>query len=70
MEIHADGIKAGQRALIVDDLLATGVLWPLPPSWWSGAGGRVQGMAVVIELTDLGGRARLPGNDIFTLLKY
>ncbi len=70
VEIHKDGISPGQRVLIVDDLLATGGTLVAVAQLVEQAGGRVESLAMVIELTGLAGRNSLQGYDIFTLVKY
>ena len=70
VEIHKDGISPGQRVLIVDDLLATGGTLAAVAQLVEQAGGRVESLAMVIELTGLEGRTRLQGYDVFTLVKY
>ena len=70
MEIHVDGISPGQRVLILDDLLATGGTLAATVRLVEKAGGVIAGIGVVIELTDLDGRSRLKGYDLFSLVKY
>ena len=70
VEIHKDGIDAGQRVLIVDDLLATGGTLAAAAHLVEEVGGRVESLAIVVELTELPGRSRLPGHDIFSLVRY
>jgi adenine phosphoribosyltransferase len=70
LEIHTDAIVKGSRVLIVDDLLATGGTAKAAAHLVEELGGIVVGVAVVIELTFLGGRERLNGYDIFSLLQY
>lgn len=70
MEIHVDGIKPGQGVLILDDLLATGGTLAATARLVEKAGGVVSGIGVVIELTDLDGRSRLKGYDLFSLVQY
>jgi adenine phosphoribosyltransferase len=70
LEIHADAIKPGQRVLIHDDLLATGGTARAKIRLVEEAGGVVTGLAFLIELTELGGRDRLAGYEVFSLLKY
>jgi adenine phosphoribosyltransferase len=70
LEMHADAIKPGQRVLIHDDLLATGGTAQAKVRLVEEAGGIVAGLAFVIELTDLLGRDRLQGYDVFSLLQY
>jgi adenine phosphoribosyltransferase len=70
MEIHVDGILPGQKALILDDLLATGGTLAASARLVEKCGGLVSGIGVVIELTDLGGREILSGYDIFSILEY
>ena len=70
VEMHTDAIAPGQRALIVDDLLATGGTLAAGIRLVEKAGGVIAGLAVVIELTDLPGRERLRGYDIFSLVQY
>ena len=70
MEIHVDGISPGQRVLILDDLLATGGTLAATVRLVEKAGGVIAGIGVVIELTDLDGRSRLKGYDLFSLIKY
>ena len=70
VEVHRDGIELGQGVLIVDDLLATGGTLAATAQLVERSGGRVEGMALVVELTDLQGRNRLEGYDVFSLVQY
>lgn len=70
MEIHVDGVSAGQRVLILDDLLATGGTLAATARLVETAGGVVAGIGVVIELTGLDGRSHLNGYDLFSLVQY
>ncbi len=59
IEIHADAIAAGERILLVDDLIATGGTAEAAIRVIERSGGTVVGCAVVIELPELGGRGRI-----------
>jgi adenine phosphoribosyltransferase len=59
LELHADGLAAGDRVLIVDDLLATGGTVAATAELVAELGAVVAGVAVLIELTFLPGRAVL-----------
>jgi adenine phosphoribosyltransferase len=70
LEMHKDAVRPGDRVLIVDDLLATGGTAAAAASMVQEAGGIVVGLGFVVELTFLGGRQRLAGHDVFSLLQY
>jgi len=70
LEVHRDAIPAGSRVLIVDDLLATGGTARATTRLVEDLGGTVAGVAFVVELTFLGGREKLNGYNIFSLLQY
>ena len=70
LEIHSDGIAPGQRALVVDDLLAIGGTLSAASQLVEACGGEVVKLAVVIELAFLDGRSRLQGRDIVSLIQY
>ena len=70
LEIHQDAVKPGQRVLICDDLLATGGTASAAIQLVRKLGGEVVGAAFAVELSFLNGRAKLPGVDVFSLLKY
>lgn len=70
LHIHKDGIKPGQRVLIVDDLLATGGTVAATIKLIEQLQGEVVGCAFLIELEDLKGRDVLEGYDIFTVMSY
>jgi adenine phosphoribosyltransferase len=70
LEMHADAVRDGQRVLIVDDLLATGGTARATRDLVKRLGGNVHGLAFLIELVALNGRARLAGENIHTVLKY
>ncbi len=59
VEIHIDSLEPGDRVLMVDDLLATGGTATAASQLVRDAGGEVVGASFVVELPDLGGRARL-----------
>ncbi|GAA2223605.1 adenine phosphoribosyltransferase [Streptomyces nogalater] len=59
IEVHAEDLAAGDRVLIVDDVLATGGTAEAAIQLIQRAGARVSGLAVLMELGFLGGRARL-----------
>jgi len=70
LEVHEDAISTGQRVLIVDDLLATGGTARATCDLVRRLGGTVVGVAFLVELTFLGGRSKLPGEDVFSVLQY
>ena len=70
LEMHDDAITAGQRVLIVDDLLATGGTAKATVDLVRQGGGSIAGVSVLIELMDLGGRAKLAGETVTTVLEY
>ena len=70
LEIHEDAIKPGQRVLIVDDLLATGGTARAAVGLVKRIGGTVHGLAFLIELIALNGRAKLVGEQVHASLQY
>jgi adenine phosphoribosyltransferase len=70
VEIHRDAITPGMRAVIVDDLLATGGTAKAAIELVEELGGEIAGVCFLIELTFLNGRAPLEGYDVRTLVKY
>ncbi|MCR4375228.1 MAG: adenine phosphoribosyltransferase [Acidobacteria bacterium] len=70
LEIHEDAITAGQKVLIVDDLLATGGTAAATVGLVRSLGGNVVGVQFLIELVALGGRAKLLEERVHTVLAY
>ena len=70
LELHVDGINAGERVLIVDDVLATGGTAAATVRLVEQLGGTVAGLAFIIELAFLGGRAKLEGHPVLSMLEY
>ena len=70
LELHVDGITPGERVLIVDDVLATGGTAQAAASLVQRVGGKVCGIATVIELEFLHGRERLAEHELYTLIRY
>ena len=72
LEMHRDAIARGERVLLVDDLIATGGTADAALELIGIAGGTIAGCAFVIDLPDLGGRARLErrGVAVFALCEF
>ena len=70
LEMHDDAIRAGQRVLIVDDLLATGGTAKAAGDLVGGRGAQVHALAFLIELDFLPGREKLSGQTIHSVLRY
>jgi adenine phosphoribosyltransferase len=68
LEVHADAFIAGQRVLVVDDVLATGGTAAATLGLVEAAGGTVAGFTVLLELSFLSGRQRLAGRPVHALL--
>lgn len=67
LEMHADGVKPGDRVLLVDDLIATGGSAAAGVRLLQSLGATVVGAAFVIDLPELGGTARLEQAGINTV---
>ena len=70
LEIHRDAIHPGERILIVDDVLATGGTAAATAKLVETLGGVVAGLAFLLEIDELGGRAKLGERTTQTLLHY
>lgn len=68
LEIHRDGVAPGESVLIVDDVLATGGTASAAARLVERLEGTVAGLAFVIELGSLDGRAKLEGYDVWSML--
>lgn len=70
LTMHKDAIVPGQKALIIDDLLATGGTVDATIKLVEKLGGEVVGCAFIIELTELKGREKIGDYPIKTLVRY
>ena len=70
LEMHEDALKAGQRVLILDDLLATGGTAKAAAELVESFGATVAGFLFLIELTFLKGKERLKGYPVSSLIQY
>jgi len=70
LEMHADAVVAGQRVLIVDDVLATGGTMKACVNLVKQLGGTVAGIAVLIELAGLDGREKIKPYSVHSVLHY
>ena len=70
LDIHQDALSSGQRAYIVDDLLATGGTAEAAVKLVEMARGEVAGLGFVIELVDLGGRKKLADYPAHSLVRF
>ena len=70
LEIHDDAVKAGQRVLVVDDLLATGGTAAAALTLVRGLEADVIGLQFLIELVGLKGRDRLKNENVGAVLQY
>ena len=68
LEVHEDAFVAGQRVLVVDDVLATGGTAGAALELVERAGGTVSGFTVLMELGFLDGRERLAPRTVHALL--
>lgn len=69
-EIHEDAIQKGESVLIADDLIATGGTLKAAIDLVERLGGKVNGIACLVELTFLHGREKVKGYDVFSLVKF
>jgi adenine phosphoribosyltransferase len=70
LEIHRDAFKAGDRVLIVDDVMATGGTAAAAQRLVQRTGAQAVALTVFIELTSLPGREKVEGLPVFSVLRY
>ncbi|TYR29950.1 adenine phosphoribosyltransferase [Mesorhizobium microcysteis] len=72
MEMHKDAIAPGQRVILVDDLIATGGTAEAAVKLLTQMGAQIEAACFVIDLPDLGGRAKLEalGVSVRTLVSF
>jgi adenine phosphoribosyltransferase len=70
LEMHSDALEAGDRVLVVDDVLATGGTARAAGDLVRGHGAALEGFSFLVDLAFLGGRARLEDARVEALLRY
>jgi len=70
LEIHRDAIEAGERVLIVDDLIATGGTAKASAELVEAMGGKVVALGFIVELSFIPGRDKLEGYEVESLICY
>ena len=70
LQVHRDAVPPGARVIVLDDVLATGGTAHAKVELVESLGGVVAGLLFVIELDFLGGRERLEGYDVHSLIHY
>jgi len=70
LEMHVDGVSAGQNVLVVDDLLATGGTVGACCKLLEKTGARIAGCVFAIELAALGGAAAIAPHQVFSVIRY
>lgn len=70
LEVHQDAIQAGDRVLIIDDLLATGGTVGAVITLVEQLKGQIIGLAFLVELTFLEGRKKIPGFETYSLIQF
>ncbi len=70
LEMHADALRPDQQVVVVDDLLATGGTALAAARLAEQLRAKVTGMVFLVELVGLGGRERLKGYPVESLLQY
>jgi adenine phosphoribosyltransferase len=70
LELQADSLQRGHKAVIVDDLLATGGTAAATAKLVEQLGGSVEAMLFLVELDGLGGREALAGRNVHALVHY
>jgi len=70
LEMHEDALKPGDKILVVDDLLATGGTVKAVTDLIKQFGGKIIGIAFLIELFDLKGKDKLKGYPVYSLIKF
>lgn len=72
VELHTDAVKAGDRVLLIDDLIATGGTMLAGKKLLEKLGAEVVEGAAIVALPELGGLARLQATDLalFTLVSF
>jgi adenine phosphoribosyltransferase len=70
LQVHADALGKGQKAIVLDDVLATGGTAKAKIELVEQLGGTAVGALFVIELTFLHGREKLAGYDVHALIQY
>ena len=70
IEVHSDAIKPGEKVLMVDDLLATGGTMAASCELMEKLGAEIHALTFLIELSGLGGRNKLQGYDIHSVITY
>jgi len=70
LEVHSDALKKGSKVLMVDDLLATGGTMAAACKLVEKIGGKIEAVAFLIELKELGGRKKIENYNISVEIQF
>lgn len=70
LEMHVDALNTGSEVIVIDDLIATGGTMWASTQLIEKLGAKTIECAVIIELTDLGGREKLLPTPLYSLITF